>query len=107
MLARPAASQQVNLSADWHRTHAHRTVRSTRGRQRRRLEQEQAERKRLDRDVFPLDEKFLAALDRIGESGGVAVGFDRLLMLLIGARTIAEVLLFPAAEEYGEARRPR
>jgi lysyl-tRNA synthetase class 2 len=75
--------------------------------QRRRLEQEQAERKRLDRDVFPLDEKFLAALDRIGESGGVAVGFDRLLMLLIGARTIAEVLLFPAAEEYGEARRPR
>jgi len=41
--------------------------------------------------VFPLDEKFLAALDRIEEAGGVAVGFDRLLMLLTGAETIAEV----------------
>jgi lysyl-tRNA synthetase class 2 len=75
--------------------------------QRRRLEQEQAERKRLGRDVFPLDDRFLTALDRIGEAGGVAVGFDRLLMLLTGARTIAEVLLFPAAEEYGVARRVR
>lgn len=75
--------------------------------QRRRLEQERAERRRLGREVFPLDEKFLAALDRIGEAGGVAVGFDRLLMLLTGARTISDVLLFPAAEEYGEARRRR
>ena len=55
--------------------------------------------------MFPLDEKFLAALDRIDEAGGVAVGFDRLLMLLTGAETIAEVLLFPAAEEYPAARR--
>ena len=75
--------------------------------QRRRLEQEQALRRELGREVFPLDEKFLSALDEIGEAGGVAVGFDRLLMLLTGAQSIAEVLLFPAAEEYGEARRAR
>lgn len=73
--------------------------------QRRRLEQEQELRRRLGREVFPLDEKFLAALDRIVEAGGVAVGFDRLLMLFTGAETIAEVLLFPAAEEYPAARR--
>jgi lysyl-tRNA synthetase class 2 len=75
--------------------------------QRARLKQEQEERRRLGRDVFPLDEKFLAALDAIGEAGGVAVGFDRLLMLITGARDIAEVLLFPAAEEYPAARGAR
>jgi lysyl-tRNA synthetase class 2 len=73
--------------------------------QRRRLQQEQEERRRLGRDVFPLDESFLAALDQIGAAGGVAVGFDRLLMLLMGAETIADVLLFPAVEEYPRARR--
>ena len=72
--------------------------------QRARLEAEQRQRRELGRDVFPLDEEFLAALDRIGEAGGVAVGFDRLLMLLTGAATISEVLLFPAAEEYARAR---
>ena len=41
------------------------------------------------------------------DAGGVAVGVDRLLMLLTGAAAIAEVLLFPAAEEYGAARRAR
>lgn len=73
--------------------------------QRARLQQEQAQRRDLGREVFPLDEEFLAALDRIGEAGGVAVGFDRLLMLLTGAESIAEVLLFPAADEYPRARR--
>ena len=75
------------------------------GEQRRRLEDEQRLRQRLGREVFPLDEEFLAALDRIREAGGVAVGFDRLLMLLTGAATIADVLLFPAADEYARARR--
>jgi lysyl-tRNA synthetase class 2 len=37
------------------------------------------------------------------ETGGVAVGFDRLLMLLTGAKEIADVLLFPACEEYPHA----
>lgn len=73
--------------------------------QRRRLQQEQEQRRALGREVFPLDEEFLSALDRIGEAGGVALGFDRLLMLITGAATISEVLLFPAAREYARARR--
>jgi elongation factor P--(R)-beta-lysine ligase len=64
--------------------------------QRARLVEEQALRRALGRPVLPLDEPFLAALPRMPASGGVAVGFDRLLMLLTGADTIAEVLLFPA-----------
>jgi len=39
------------------------------------------------------------------DAGGVAVGVDRLLMLLTGAREIGDVLCFPAAEEYPHARR--
>ncbi len=72
--------------------------------QRARLEEEQKLRASLGREVFPLDEEFLKTLDAIGEAGGVAVGFDRLLMLLSGAQSISEVLLFPAAEEYPRAR---
>ena len=53
--------------------------------QRARLLHEQEQRRALGREVFPLDEKFLAALDSIGEAGGVALGVDRLLMLLTGA----------------------
>jgi lysyl-tRNA synthetase class 2 len=73
--------------------------------QRARLEAEQELRARLGRGVWPLDDEFLAALDRISSAGGVAIGLDRLLMFLTGAGSIAEVLLFPAAEEYPRARR--
>ena len=65
--------------------------------QRRRLEEERAHRQRLGRPAYPLDERFLDAVGRMPEAGGVAVGLDRLLMLLVGARTIEEVLLFPAS----------
>jgi lysyl-tRNA synthetase class 2 len=64
--------------------------------QRRRLVAEQEERRRLGRSVLPLDEPFLEAVGRMPQAGGVAVGFDRLLMLLTGARSIEDVLLFPA-----------
>lgn len=65
--------------------------------QRARLEEEQALRRRLGRPAYPLDERFLEALPRMPPAGGVAVGLDRLLMLLTGAERIAEVLLFPAS----------
>ena len=66
--------------------------------QRRRLEEERALRVRLGRPAYPLDERFLAALPRMPPAGGVALGLDRLLMLLTGARAIEDVLLFPARD---------
>jgi lysyl-tRNA synthetase class 2 len=66
--------------------------------QRRRLLEEQDLRRRLGRPAYPLDERFLEAVGRMPDAGGVAVGFDRLLMLLVGAESIEDVLLFPARE---------
>ncbi len=71
--------------------------------QRRRLVEEQAQRRRLGRSVYPLDEDFLGAVARMPRASGVAVGFDRLLMLLTGAERIEDVLLFPAGEIPGTA----
>ena len=66
--------------------------------QRKRLVEEQELRRSLGRPVFELDERFLAALPKMPPSGGIAVGLDRVLMLLVGASRIDEVLLFPAAD---------
>jgi lysyl-tRNA synthetase class 2 len=66
--------------------------------QRRRLLDEQAQRQEAGRTVYPLDERFLDAVGRMPPSAGVAVGLDRVLMLLLGAQSIADVLLFPAED---------
>ncbi|MBL8955717.1 MAG: EF-P lysine aminoacylase GenX [Myxococcaceae bacterium] len=66
--------------------------------QRRRFEDEQRQRREAGRPAFPIDEKFLAAVGRMPQCTGIAIGVDRVLMLLTGAASIADVLLFPAAE---------
>ncbi len=63
--------------------------------QRRRLEEERAFRLARGRPAYPLDEPFLEAVGRMPPSGGVAIGLDRVLMLLLGAERIEDVLLFP------------
>jgi lysyl-tRNA synthetase class 2 len=68
--------------------------------QRARFKLEQEERRGLGREVYPLDEVFLSAVGRMPAASGVAVGFDRLVMLLTGAESIADVLLFPAETEW-------
>jgi elongation factor P--(R)-beta-lysine ligase len=45
---------------------------------------------------WPIDEDFLAALAHMPPSSGVALGFDRLVMLATGARHINDVLWTPA-----------
>ncbi len=64
--------------------------------QRRRFLADLALRQATDRPVYPIDERFLRALeDGVPTSAGVAVGVDRLLMLLLGERDIEAVLPFP------------
>lgn len=61
-----------------------------------RFEKDQRARKALGRPQPEIDEKFLAALEHgMPASSGVALGIDRLLMLLSGAESIGEVLAFP------------
>ena len=66
--------------------------------QRKRLMEEQALRRSLGRPVFDLDERFLEALPKMPPAGGIAVGIDRVLMLLLDAKEISDVLLFPARD---------
>jgi lysyl-tRNA synthetase class 2 len=65
--------------------------------QRRRFEIEMAEKARLYGETYPLDEDLLAALPLMPETSGVALGFDRLVMLAVGARRIEDVLWVPVA----------
>jgi lysyl-tRNA synthetase class 2 len=64
--------------------------------QRKRFERDQEAREKLGRSVYPIDERFMATLtEGIPPSGGNALGFDRLLMLIVGAKHIDQVLGFP------------
>lgn len=64
--------------------------------QRRRFEAEMAEKARVYGERYPLDEDFLAALEIMPEASGIALGFDRLVMLATGAPRIADVIWAPA-----------
>ena len=68
------------------------------GEQRRRFIAEMAEKERLYGEHYPLDEDFLAALALMPEASGVALGFDRLVMLATAAPKIEAVLWAPVAE---------
>jgi elongation factor P--(R)-beta-lysine ligase len=65
--------------------------------QRRRLEREMAEKERIYGERYPLDEDFLAALALMPQACGVALGLDRLVMLVTGAARIDQVLWNPLA----------
>jgi len=63
--------------------------------QRTRLEAEMAKKVQVYGDRYPLDEEFMAALARMPPASGVALGFDRLVMLATGAPHIRDVLWTP------------
>ncbi len=65
--------------------------------QRRRFEMEMAERMALYGSAYPIDEDFLAAMPLMPQACGIALGFDRLMMLMTGATHIEQVLWTPLA----------
>ncbi len=65
------------------------------GQQYTRFEQDNATRKARGLPQYPIDEKFLAALEAgLPECAGVAIGLDRLLMVLLKLDSIEQVLSF-------------
>ena len=66
--------------------------------QRSRFTAEMDEMQRVYGEQYPLDEDFLAALAVMPEASGIALGFDRLVMLATGATRIDQVIWAPVAE---------
>ena len=67
--------------------------------QRRRFEIEMAEKERVHGERYPIDEDFIAALALMPPASGIALGFDRLVMLATGAQRIEQVLWTPVVEK--------
>ena len=70
--------------------------------QRKRLEEEHDLRKRLGKTDYGLDEEFLDALRAMPAAGGISIGVDRLVMILLGETDIRQVQAFPADTLFGE-----
>ena len=66
--------------------------------QRRRFEAAMAERLRIYGEAYPIDEDFLAALAIMPQASGIALGFDRLVMLATGASHIEQVIWTPVQQ---------
>ncbi|MCK1742998.1 EF-P lysine aminoacylase GenX [Bradyrhizobium sp. 139] len=67
--------------------------------QRKRFTASMAEKQRRYGEAYPLDEDFLSAVAEMPEASGVALGFDRLVMLASGASRIDQVVWTPPANE--------
>ena len=67
--------------------------------QRARLEEEQRHRKELGKEVFELDEEFIKSLANIDFAAGIALGIDRLVMVLLDCKNIDDVLILPMSSQ--------
>ena len=69
------------------------------GEQRQRFTQAMDEKERRYGERYPLDEDFLAAMTHMPDACGVALGFDRLVMLASGATRVDQVVWTPTGGE--------
>ncbi|MQA73849.1 MAG: lysine--tRNA ligase [Solirubrobacterales bacterium] len=68
--------------------------------QRRRFAEQAEELRRGDDEAQPFDQTYIEALEYgMPPTAGVGLGIDRLVMLLTGAASLREVVLFPAMRE--------
>jgi lysyl-tRNA synthetase class 2 len=67
--------------------------------QRRRFVAEMDEKERIYGERYPLDDDFLAALAIMPQASGIALGFDRLVMLATGANRIDDVIWTPMPQD--------
>ena len=66
------------------------------GELRRRISEQNAIRMQDGRCELPAENRLLAAMDSgLPECSGVAMGFDRLVMLALGRDALADVIAFP------------
>ncbi|MBN2439032.1 MAG: EF-P lysine aminoacylase GenX [Deltaproteobacteria bacterium] len=65
------------------------------GEQRRRFEKASRVRRQNGRSLYPMPERFLAVLPQMPSSAGIALGVDRLAMLLADKARIDDVVAFP------------
>ncbi|MDO4250389.1 MAG: EF-P lysine aminoacylase EpmA [Moraxella sp.] len=63
---------------------------------RQRFLQDNAERQRLGLAPMPIDERLLSALPDMPDCTGIALGIDRLLMVILGADKVGDVMSFTA-----------
>lgn len=61
-----------------------------------RFEKDNQLRERHDLPVMPIDEHLIAASNELMPCSGIAVGIDRLFMVIVGAGSIEEVISFPS-----------
>ena len=63
-----------------------------------RFEEDNRKRLQANKNAIDIDKNFIAALDSgLPECAGVALGIDRLLMIILGVKHIEEVISFPVS----------
>jgi lysyl-tRNA synthetase class 2 len=70
--------------------------------QRARFNEAMDEKQRIHGERYPIDEDFLQALEQMPQASGIALGFDRLVMLAAGASRIDQVIWTPVVETDSE-----
>ena len=63
-----------------------------------RFEQDKKDRQAEGKTIYPIDKNLISSLSTMPDCSGIALGVDRLCMLLTNSKTIDEVLFFPGGE---------